>query len=157
MREDGMKEDIKFQAITDFPRGTLASMLFDAYSFDRRCAENWGHDWKTFDDFFYDNSETAERYGFITVVNGEPAGFASWDPRHRPDYMEIGHNCIITKYKRHGYGTLQMKEAIRRAAVDKPYKIIVTTSELMIPAQKMYQGAGFRKSGTRKSRIFRRI
>jgi hypothetical protein len=26
----------------------------------------------------------------------------SWDPRQRPDYVEIGHNCILTKYKRKG-------------------------------------------------------
>ena len=32
----------------------------------------------------------------------------------RPEYVEIGHNGIREKYKRQGYGHLQLKEALRR-------------------------------------------
>ncbi len=144
-----MENHIRFQNITDFPRGTLFAMLADAYSFDPRCAECWADDWKKFDDFFFDNPHIAERCGLVTVVNGQAVGFVSWDPRPRPEYEEIGHNCILPGYQRRGYGTLQMKEAIRRIELDKPHKIVVTTSRLMVPAQKMYERAGFHKTGER--------
>ena len=64
--------------------------------------------------FFYDNKEIANRYCFITVLDGETIGHISWNPRHRPDYVEIGHNCILTKCKGKGYGHLQLEKAIRR-------------------------------------------
>ena len=51
-----------------------------------------------------------DKYCIITVLDGEPIGHISWDPRHKPDYVEIGHNCIITKYKGKGYGYFQLEE-----------------------------------------------
>lgn len=134
-----------FQKITEFPRGTLSAMLADAYSFDPRCAETWTDDWHQFDDFFFDNPHLAERYGFMTSINGEPIGFVTWDPRHFPESVQIGHNCIRSKYKHQGYGTFQMREAIRRILLDKPHKIIVSTNARLTPAQKMYERSGFMK------------
>ena len=32
--------------------------------------------------FFYDNPEIAEKYGLVTCIDGEPAGFVTWDPRN---------------------------------------------------------------------------
>lgn len=43
-----------------------------------------------------------------------PRGFVTWDPRKRPDYVEIGHNGIREKYKRQGYGHKQLEEALCR-------------------------------------------
>ena len=37
--------------------------------------------------------------GQVTCVDGEPIGFVTWDPRNRPEYVEIGHNGIREKYK----------------------------------------------------------
>lgn len=52
--------------------------------------------------------------GQVTCVDGEPIGFVTWDPRNRPEYVEIGHNGIREKYKRQGYGHRQLEEAVRR-------------------------------------------
>mgnify|MGYP000694977655 CR=1 FL=1 len=71
----------------------------DAYSFDERCAICWDENWKQSDAFFFDNPDIADKYGFITCYKGEPIGFICWDPRNRPEYVEIGHNGIKTKYK----------------------------------------------------------
>ena len=91
-------------------------------------------------------NQLADKYSFVTVVDGEPVGHISWDPRHCPEYVEIGHNCILTKYKGKEYGKIQLKEAVRRI---KEYeglkKIIVTTNVFLLPAQKNYEGAGFVK------------
>ena len=145
---------IKFRKITGFPRGTLCGMLADAYSFDPRWSAEHREEWRTFDDFFFDNPAIAEKYGFVTTVDGEPVGFITWDPRHRPEYEEIGYNCIVSRYKRHGYGTLQLREAVRRILPDRPKRIIVTTNASLIPAQKMYERVGFRKVGERPSPSF---
>ena len=73
-------------------------------------------------------------------------GHISWDPRNRPDYVEIGHNCILTKYKGNGYGKLQLQESIRRIKeYDDLKKIIVTTNEITFSAQKNYESVGFIK------------
>ena len=85
---------IEFKKISEFPKGTLYNQLVDAYSFDDNCKKEWDTMWKEHDDFFYDNFDIADKYSFITVLDGKPIGHISWDPRHRPDYVEIGHNCI---------------------------------------------------------------
>ena len=146
--------NIEFRKITGFPRGTLSDMLADAYSSDPRWAAENSGDWKAFDGFFFDNPAIAERYGFVTTVDGEPVGFVTWDPRHRPEYEEIGYNCILTRYRRRGYGTLQLNEAVRRIMLDRPEKIIVTTNASLLPARKMYERVGFRKTAERPSASF---
>ena len=137
---------IEFKKISEFPKGTLYNQLVDAYSFNEECKKVWDTSWKEYDDFFYKNLDIIDKYGFITVLDGEPIGHISWDPRHKPDYVEIGHNCIVTKYKGHGYGHLQLEEAIRRI---KEYnnlkKIIVSTNEIFVSAQKNYESVGFKR------------
>lgn len=145
---------IEFEEINQFPRGTLAEMLADAYGFDPRWAAERREEWRNFDEFFFDAPAIAEKYGFVTTVDGEPVGFISWNPRHRPEYEEIGYNCILTKYKHCGYGTLQLREAVRRILLDRPQKIIVTTNASLVPAQKMYECAGFCKVNERPSPAF---
>lgn len=135
---------LAFERVTAFSRGILAELLTDAYSFDPRCAEHWLADWKTFDDFFFDNPAIADRYGFITTLDGLPIGLVSWDPRCKPEHEEIGHNGIRTAYKGNGYGVAQMKEALRRIQADGVQRALVTTSGICVPAQRMYERAGFR-------------
>lgn len=143
---------LEFKKITEFPKGTLYNQLVDAYSFNVECRKVWDKMWRDYDNFFYDNPEIANKYCFITVLDGDPIGHISWDPRHRPDYVEIGHNCIMTKHKGKGYGHIQLEEAVRRI---KEYgdikKIIVSTNELMIPAQRNYESVGFIKVGEREN------
>ena len=99
--EDDM--DIEFRKFTDYNRGIMYEILKDAYSFDERCAICWDENWKQSDAFFFDNPDIADKYGFITCYKGEPIGFICWDPRNRPEYVEIGHNGIKTKYKGKGF------------------------------------------------------
>ncbi len=137
---------IEFKKISEFPKGTLYQQLVDAYSFNDHCKKAWDDLWKEYDEFFYMNLDITEKYSFITVLDGVPIGHISWDPRNRPDYVEMGHYCILTQYKGNGYGKLQLQEAIRRI---KEYnglkKIIVTTNEMTLPAQKSYESVGFKK------------
>lgn len=136
--------NIIYKKISSYPKGTLLSLLQDAYSFDKKIENRDLKKWKEFDAFFYDNLDIADKYGFYTTLDNKPIGFVSWDPRNRPKYVEIGHNCISTAYKGYGYGKSQMKEAVNRIKTyDNLEKIIVTTDEELVPAQKMYEAAGF--------------
>lgn len=136
--------DIEFKKITEFPRGTLVALLKDGYSFNPKFENYWQKQWQEFDDFFYDHPHVAEKCGFITVLNGEPIGLASWDPRKLPDSAEVGHNCISTKYKGNGYGGRQMREAVNRIIALGAKKIIVWTNEKLIAAQRTHESVGFR-------------
>lgn len=135
--------NIEYRKITEFPRGTLAALLKDGYSFEPKFELYWKNQWDEFDDFFYDNPNIAEFAGFMSVLNGVPIGFVSWNPTHLPKFTEVGHNCIATKYKGMGYGKAQMIEAVRRIKAQGAKKIIVCTNERLVPAQHAYENAGF--------------
>ena len=40
--------NIQFRKFKDFKRGIIYDILKDAYSFDSRCFECWGKDWREF-------------------------------------------------------------------------------------------------------------
>jgi ribosomal protein S18 acetylase RimI-like enzyme len=134
---------IKFKKISNFNRGILFELLKDAYSFDCRYEQLWHSNWQDCDNFFFDNLEIADKCGFITTLNDEAIGFAVWDPRNMPEYAEIGHNCITLKHKSNGYGKIQLQEAVNRITQNDVKKIIVTTDDDLIPAQRMYESVGF--------------
>lgn len=148
---------IQFETVSAFPRGTLYKLLHDGYSFDARYEQSCASDWRAFDDFFFDNPQIADKCGFVTTVDGKAVGFVSWDPRKIPESVEIGHNCVASKHKGNGYGRIQMQEAVRRILQHEVRKIIVTTNDDLIPAQRMYESAGFvlaQRRGNPDSRSF---
>lgn len=134
---------IEFKEFSNFQRGIMFELLKDSYSFESRYIRDWTTNWKESDDFFYDNLQIADECGFVTVLGGEAIGFICWDPRNKPNYVEIGHNCIATKYKGNKYGKMQLQEAVNRIKSKKVNKIIVTTDGRLIPAQKNYESVGF--------------
>lgn len=139
-----MKNQIAFKQFSEFPKGTLYDILQDAYSFDSRNKEIWDKNWHESDDFFYDNPEIADKYGLVTCIDNEPIGFVTWDPRQRPEYVEIGHNGIRTQYKGNGYGRMQLEEAIHRIRkYDNLKRIIVCTNSNFV-APKNYESVGFK-------------
>ncbi|MCR1868697.1 GNAT family N-acetyltransferase [Murimonas intestini] len=142
---------LRFEKISLFDRGILYKLLTDAYSFDNRWEKYCGQDWKEFDDFFFDNLDIADRYGFITVLDNEPIGHISWDPRKMPKYVEIGHNCIISRHKRKGYGKRQLQEAVSRIRQYEGLKKIIvgTNSNLIAPYN--YESVGFKLKQRREN------
>ncbi len=67
----------------------------------------------------------------------------TWDPRHRPDYVEIGHNGIREQYKRRGYGHMQLEEALRRIREYEGLKRIIVCTNSNLAAPRNYESAGF--------------
>ena len=72
---------IEFKKPTDFPRGTVYNELVDAYSFSDECRKMWDSSWKEYDDFLFDNPGVVDNYFFVIVLDGEPIGHISWDPK----------------------------------------------------------------------------
>lgn len=136
--------NIEFRKITEFPRGTLCTLLKDGYSFEPKFERDSLIQWLEFDDFYYSNPQIAEVSGFMTVLNNIPIGFVTWNPTNIPTSAEIGHNCIAVKYKENGYGKRQMQEAVKRIIAQGAEKILVTTNEVLVPAQHTYESVGFK-------------
>ncbi|WNS45970.1 GNAT family N-acetyltransferase [Paenibacillus sp. MMS20-IR301] len=142
---------IEFQKVSGFQRGTLLKLLKDAYSFDSRYEQSWIADWEAMDSFFFDNPAIADEYGLITTLKGEAIGFVVWDPRNLPESAELGHNCIASIHKGKGYSKLQLQETFNRIICKGAKTILVTTNDDLIPAQRMYESAGFTLVQKRKN------
>jgi hypothetical protein len=128
----------------DFPRGTLYAMLKSAYQANPELTLRDLAAWKEFDDFVYDRLPMLEKYGFISVENGEPVGFISWDPRGLPAEIRIGHNCILPAFRGCGRGKKQLGLALERMKHQLPETITVVTGTdaFFAPARGMYEANG---------------
>ena len=76
-----------------------------------------------------------------TISTGIPHN--CWDPRNRPEYVEIGHNGIRAKYKGNGFGKAQLSEAIRRIKEYEGLKEIRVWTNSNLIAPKNYESVGF--------------
>ena len=146
--------NVEFREIGEFPRGTLLALLHDAYSFEPRYERDWLENWRETDAFFWENPRIARKCGFITAVDGRAIGFITWDPQKLPVSAELGHNCIATEYKGKKLGKAQLNEALRRICLQPVGKIRVTTDRALMPAQRNYEGAGFRLIATRANSFY---
>ena len=79
----------------------------------------------------------------MTCLDGKPIGFVTWDPRHRPDYVEIGHNGIREAYKHRGYGHAQLAEALRRIREYEGLRRIIVRTNANLAAPRNYESCGF--------------
>ena len=96
--------------------------------------------------------EIADTYGFVTCFHDEPIGFICWDPRNRPEYVEIGHNAIRTAYKGNGFGKAQLAEALRRVREYEGLKEIRVRTNSNLIAPKNYESVGFKKVCERENK-----
>ncbi|MCM1092149.1 MAG: GNAT family N-acetyltransferase [Muribaculum sp.] len=134
---------IEYRKFTDYHRGIMREILQDAYSFDERCAACWDENWQQSDSFFFDNPDIADKCGFVTCYEGEPIGFICWDPRKCPEYVEIGHNGIRTRFKGQGFGKAQLSEAVRRIKEYEGLKEIRVWTNSNLIAPRNYESVGF--------------
>lgn len=139
---------LQFRSPSEFPRGTIAQLLRRSYAaIEQLSPSAWEHESKVFDDFdteVYDE-ELVRNCTFITTVDGVPVGLGSFDPRQRPAYGDIGHNCVLPKHQGKGYGKMQIEEIFRRFRERKIEKARVSTGveEFFAPARAMYEKSGF--------------
>ena len=136
---------VTFHTITHHQPGAIFSLLRESYAplWNERMEANF----RKADRETFEHPDTIGACTFITCLNDQPIGFACYDPRQGPDLAIIGHNCILPKFQRRGFGGRQVAEILRRLKEKGFRKVTVTTSDhpFFVPAQKMYLACGFRE------------
>lgn len=137
---------LKFEPITKYEKGILFSLL----------SQSWAKVWndeleqslREFDKEVFENPDTVGDCVFISTLNSNPIGMASWDLRQGPQLGIIGHNCILPEYQGRGFGNTQIKEILKRLNGQRFKKVIVTTGEepFFKPARKMYLSCRFKET-----------
>ena len=144
-----MAATIEFTPVCAHKPGTIGSIL--ARSYEPLIAEGRllrilpSPKWPAFDSEVFENLDTVGRCVFVTCVEGQVVGFASWDARWGPACGVIGHNCVLPEYRGRGYGRAQILEILRRFRAWGFQRALVTTGDdpFFLPAQRMYQACGF--------------
>ena len=132
-----------FNKIDKYEPGIIYRLLSQAYEeiLDQQLQEQF----QQFDNAVFENPDTVGTCTFITSLGQGIIGMASYDPRQAPEKAIIGHNCVLPKYRKNGYGKQQILEIIKRLKLRNVSRILVSTSEhrFFEPAQKIYLSCGF--------------
>ena len=145
---------IIYKNILEFERGTFYKLLCESYKelLERMpdYKNEYKNNWKKFDYNIFNNPNTIGKYVLVSVVNENPIGFVSWDPRRVPESGEIGQNCIISAYRGNGYGKLQIQKVLSIFQNESTKDAKVTTADhpFYDAAKKMYLSCGFKEAGT---------
>ncbi len=140
-----MKDRLEFTSAIKFKPGIIFSLL------SRSFADIWNDELEKklgkFDREVFENPDTVGVCTFVAVLNDEPIGAASYDPRQWPELCIIGYNCIVPKLQGKGYGKKQVNEMLRRLKEKKFRKAVVITSEhpFFASARNMYEACGFKQ------------
>ena len=144
---------LKFPPPRDHQQGLLASMLKRSYAdLVELDQQHWGSEvpkWEEFDRDVFEHPDTVGACVFLSRWGEHVVGFASYDPRRRPQFGLIGHNCVLPDFRGKGFGKQQIQEVIRRlqAAGIRLARASTGENPFFIPAQRMYTACGFREIG----------
>ncbi len=143
--------NLEFTTVLNQERGTIAALLKRAYAdLVKSNPLLWEPEqakWDQYDHDVFAQPQTIGACIFLTWLDGRIAGFGSWDPRQRPRFGIVGHNCILPEYRGKGLGKLQIREILRRfqEVAIKTAKASTNDSPFFVPAQRMYEACGFRE------------
>ncbi len=142
---------IQFTSINKNEPGILASLLWDSYeeliNSDPLYWEPEVHKWHQFDRDAFEHPETVGSCVFLSWSDDKLVGFGSFDPRQGLEYGIIGHNCILPRFRRNGFGKQQICEILRIFQSEGIKTALASTSEnpFFLPAQRMYLACGFQE------------
>lgn len=129
--------------------GIIAWLLNQSYaSLVEAEPEKWRPEkanWEESDRSVFENPHTIGACTFLSWYGKKTVGFFSFDPRPRPAFGIMGHNCILPEYRRQGFGTQQVGEALRKLEEYGAREARVSTNDhpFFLPAHRMYLGCGF--------------
>ena len=79
---------LEFTSFDKHSRGIIVSLLAKSYGeyfrHDPACESVWKRAWEDYDRAVFEHPDTIGACGFITSLNAQAIGFASWDPRQYP-------------------------------------------------------------------------
>lgn len=143
--------ELHFKSLIEHKEGTVFDLLNRSYAglgkIKPEYIREWENDWKEYDNEIFHNPNTVGAYGFVSYLDNEVVGFASWDPRKYPIGI-IGHNCILPQFRGNRYGQHQINEIIKRFKQMSFTKALIFTMdhEFFYTAQKMYLACGFNET-----------
>ena len=143
--------DLEFTSPFDRKPGTIASLLKQAYAdlvkSDPLLWKPEQANWELFDREVFGQPESVGACIFLTRLDSRILGFGSWDPRPRPSFGIIGHNCILPEFRGRGFGRQQIQEILRRfrEMAIKMAKVSTLDHPFFILAKRMYAACGFRE------------
>jgi GNAT superfamily N-acetyltransferase len=144
---------VAFTPFTQHRPGIIVSLLSRSYAaylaLDPQAARTWPADWAACDRDVFRFPDTVGACGFVTCLDGQAIGFASWDPRAYPAHGVIGHNCILPPFRGNGYGRAQIHRVLEilRARGFREARVTTGDHPFFGPAQQMYEACGFREVG----------
>jgi GNAT superfamily N-acetyltransferase len=144
---------LRFTSPHDQQPGLIASLLKRSYAdLIASDPEHWEPEaakWEVFDREVFEHPETVGSCDFLSWAMDQVAGFGSYDPRQKPEFGIVGHNCILPEFRGRGFGKQQIREILRRfqAIGIKRARVSTGTHTFFIPAQRMYLACGFRETG----------
>ena len=144
---------LKFTLPHDQHPGVIASMLKRSYAeLLESDQEHWGPEvpkWEQFDREVFDYPDTVGSCVFLSWSNTDQlVGFGSYDPRQKPEFGIVGHNCVLPEFRGRGFGKLQIQEILRRLRAKgiRCAKVSTNDHPAFIPAQRMYVACGFQET-----------
>lgn len=135
--------------------GLIASLLRRSYAaLVEAEPERWERvvpKWEEFDREIFEHPDTIGSCVFLSWVDAELVGVGSYDPRQKPAFGIVGHNCILPEFRGRGYGQEQVQEILRRFRELGIRKAQVTTGAhpFFLPARRTYAACGFRETARR--------
>lgn len=137
---------LKFKRITEYEPGIVFSLL--SQSFAEVLDDGLEGKIKEYERDVFGNPDTVGACAFISTLNGEVVGMASWDPRQGPGLGIIGWVCVLPEFQGRSFGKIQIKEILRQFKRDGFKKAFVRTGEhpFFANAQKLYAACGFQES-----------
>ncbi|HVP91036.1 MAG TPA: GNAT family N-acetyltransferase [Terriglobales bacterium] len=150
-RKSDEKRALMFAPISLFSPGMLADIVRRSYAeLIERSPLHWAGEaakWDDFDRETFAHPETVGKCLFVSRLDDETVGLASYDPREAPSYGIVGQNCVLPEFRGRGFGTLQISEILRRFREKEIRTARVTTSghPFFLPARRMYESLGFKE------------
>lgn len=141
---------LEFVKFSEYRPGIIVSLLSRSYAeyfqYDPEREPIWRQISEDYDRAVFEYPDTIGACGFITRLNMQVIGYASWDPRQFPVGL-VGGNCILPEFRGNSYGTRQIKEVLRVFESSGFVKARVITGEhrFFEPARRMYRACGFRE------------
>ena len=100
--------NLEFITPLDQKPGAIATLLRQAYAAlvksDPSLWEPEQANWEQYDCEVFGQPASVGACIFLTRLDGRIVGFGSWDPRQRPCFGIVGHNCILPEFRGRGLG-----------------------------------------------------
>ena len=141
---------IEFKHVNQFDRGIIYKLLCESYASLLESEGDYTHEfkanWQQTDADLSDGFNTSGR-AVISIRDNQPVGFVSWYVEGG-DVGSIGHNCIVPRHRRKGYGKAQIHKALEELARRvRLVKVTTANHPFFLAARKTYLSCGFIEVG----------